>query len=109
MPTQLTDEFGLAQARMHIRLDPDDSSPLVQLYLQAAIDRVEQYIQAPMPRNLADPGQPEVIGIPPSLKAAALLFLGDLWENRESSLEHKMIENPAAIALMAPYRTKLGV
>jgi hypothetical protein len=109
MATPLTDDFGLTQARLHIRLDTDDSNPLVQLYIEAAIDRVEQYIQAPMSRNLADEGQPEVVGIPPSLKAAALLFLGDLWENRESSLEHKMIENPAAIALMAPYRTKLGV
>ncbi|WP_211475071.1 head-tail connector protein [Collimonas humicola] len=109
MATPLTDDFGLTQARAHLRTDPDDEDPMIALYMQAAMDRVEQHIQAPLLRNLADAGAPEVIGIPFSLKAAVLLFLGDLWENREASLDHKMIENHAATALMAPYRTKLGV
>ncbi|AMP15493.1 head-tail connector protein [Collimonas pratensis] len=109
MATPLTDKFGLAQARAHLRLDPDDDDPMIALYMEAAVDRVEQHIQAPLGRNVADVGAQEDVGIPPSLKAAVLLFLGDFWENREASFDHKMIENRAAEALMAPYRTNLGV
>jgi hypothetical protein len=105
----LTDDVGLAQARKHLRLDPDDTDAMVELYLQAAMDRVEQYIQAPLLRNVAAAGQPESVAIPFSLKAAVLLYLGDLWENREASVDHKLEENRAAVALMAPFRTQLGV
>jgi hypothetical protein len=109
MATPLTDDFGLTLARAHLKLDPDDADPMIAFYMQAAIGRVEQYIQAPLPRNLADAGAPDEIGIPFDLKAAVLLFLGDLWANREASFEHKIIENRAANDLMVPFRTKWGV
>jgi len=36
MATPLPDDFGLTQARAHLRLDPDDADPMVALYMQAA-------------------------------------------------------------------------
>ncbi|MFJ9451504.1 head-tail connector protein [Herbaspirillum sp. NPDC101397] len=105
----MTDDFGLVQARAHLRLDSDDTDPMIELFMSAAIDRVEQYIGAPLMRNMAAPEQPEDPGIPFSLKAAVLLFLGDLWENREASTDALLYANASALQLMRPYRVEMGV
>jgi len=109
MLTPLTDAFGLDQARRHLRLDPDDDDPMIEDCMRAAIDRVEQFIEARLYRNMAQSDQAECIDIPPCLKAAALLYLGDLWENREAATEVKLEENPAVMNLMRPFRENWGV
>ena len=45
--------------------------------------------------------------VPSSLKSAILLTLGDLYENRESSMPSGIVENPAVQRLIDPYRLSL--
>lgn len=43
-------------------------------------------------------------GVPKSIKQAILLYIGDLWENREAQAETLLTENRTVLALLAPYR-----
>ena len=47
--------------------------------------------------------------IPPGVKAAMLLIIGDLYEHREAQVTTSINENPAAKALLQPYRVSMGV
>lgn len=47
--------------------------------------------------------------LPSSVKSAILLFLTDMYENRAAQQEVKIEENMAAMRLLWPHRTNLGV
>jgi len=42
--------------------------------------------------------------VPASIKAAILLMVGDLYINREAKISNKLVMNPTAAMLLAPYR-----
>lgn len=89
--------ISLSEAKEHLKVENSDEDALIQLYINAAIDYIGNFL------NL------ENYPYAASLKAAALLIVGDLYENREAGVEKEIKPNPAVINLMFPYREGLGV
>lgn len=95
----------LDEAKKHLRADPSgDDDTLITLYIEAAEDYIRNYLNAEIPGDEHSP--PEY---PAAIKAAALLLIGGMYENRESHGEKDIKENPAVTSLLHPYREGLGV
>ncbi len=104
----------LATVKMHLRVDSTEEDALISVYMAAAEDYIENYIDGPIPlipepADYAEEAEwPETVY--PSVVAAFLLLVGDLYENRESQIIDSTIkDNPAVQRLLYPYRLKLGV
>lgn len=94
----------LDEAKRHLRLELDDDSQdgHLQLIVDAAIDAVQQFLDDPEPYDSS--------GAPPSVKAAALLIVGDLFNNREGQFVGMVpVRNQTVSNLLWPYRKGLGV
>lgn len=52
-------------------------------------------------------GYADADSVPAALKAAILLIVGDLYANREASIDAKMVENRAVTRLLFPYKRVL--
>ena len=92
----------LAEAKLHLRAStyvdsPDPEDTLITLYMNAADDHIRNYLDR------------EIIPNKSAIKAAALLIIADLYENREGAGEKEIKENPAVVRLLFPYRRNLGV
>ena len=84
--------FTLVEAKEHLRVDHNDDDALIEVYSDAAVGRVLQYCNI----NLV----PDSPGATAAFKAAALLALGELYQNREPILtDGSPISN-----LINPYR-----
>lgn len=133
--TQATDEpVTLAEAKLHLRADGDDSDTLITALITAAREVVERqtgYALAaasyewtpegdrtgPMPilpgTVTSELGVYPILfttvpgPVPAALKAAILLVVGDLFANREANTEKPLAENPAVQNLMFPFRRVL--
>jgi len=103
---------------MHLRAD-DDSTEMVQLYLDAAEEQAAEYLNRRFYANeetLAVAVLDGSAGLDPmlinnSIKAACLLILGHLYEHRED-----VVLNASAAAiplgsrsLLLPYRVGMGI
>lgn len=106
----VTDE----QARAHLRVDADED---ISLYLGAAEDAVRAFLGRnvyPDASALADAVLDGSAGEAPmvankAIMAATLLFLGDLYRDRENSREGSQSAVPTgAYSLLQPYRIGLG-
>lgn len=85
----------LEEAKQHLRVDDDDSNTLIEAYADAAVLSVLNYCD----RKLVPQGAE------PAFKAAALLMLGDLYNNRESVVAGQSFAvSPTIGALLGPYR-----
>lgn len=89
--------ISLSEAKSHLRVDQSDEDTLIQAYVDAAIDYIGNFL------NCANYPQAA------SIKAAALLIVGDLYENREGAGEKEIKKNPAVENLLYPYRVRLGI
>jgi len=92
----------LAEAKLHLRAStyvdsPDPEDTLINLYIAAADDYIRNFLDR------------EIIPSKSAIKAAALLIVADLYENREGAGEKEIKENPAVMRLLFPYRRNLGV
>lgn len=99
----------LPEIKTHLRLDADESAEdaLLESLNEAAHDYASQYLGRPLPW-LDDDGLPVVV--PPSVRAAILLIVGDLYENREGRYVGVSVEaNPAVTNMLHFYRVGLGV
>lgn len=95
----MTAIVSLEEARAHVRAEGQEDDAMLQIYIDAAIDRVIQFIGRPIPESE-----------PAGIKAAVLLYVGDLYEHREAQVAGNPITaNPTADALLWPYRTGLGI
>ncbi len=82
----------LQQAKQHLRVDHSDEDDLIQTYIDAAEDWIAKRCG-------------EFEELPKSLVAATLLFVGDLYENREIQFTSiKMSTSKTMETLVAPYR-----
>ena len=81
---------SLSEAKSHLRVDQSDEDTLIQVYIDAAIDYVGNYL------NCSNYPQSA------SIKAAVLLLVGDLYENRESASDIEIIRNPTVDNLLFP-------
>lgn len=92
----------LAEAKAHLRVIGNDDDTQIQLYLDAAERHAADFIKRTIPWN--DGAVPPVdVEVPAPVKAAILLILGDLFENREGA-GGDYERNPAVHALLWPYR-----
>jgi|SRR5690554_2286595 len=100
----------LEEMKTHLRLslDPDSEiDPQLEDLEAAAVDYASQYLGRPLPW-LDDDGLPVVV--PPSVRAALLLIIGDLYEHREGQIVGEtIVDNPAVERLLHFYRVGLGV
>jgi len=89
--TQTGPLFTLEEAKQHLRVDHSDDDVLISAYSDAAVARVLQHCGIPL---VPDGAVPEA-----AFKVAALLVLGDIYANRETSTLSR-----AVLSLVDPYR-----
>lgn len=88
--------FDLAQAKAHLRVDHSDDDALIETYSDAAVAKVLQYCNI---------GTVPAGAIPEaSFRAAALLTLGDLYDNRAPVLGGTVTLTRTVTDLVDPYR-----
>lgn len=97
----------LDTVKKHLKLDPSDmdEDTLLTLYMQAAEQHIMNYIDGDIPGSSDSPQEP----VPFPLKAAQLLIIGDMYENRQGASDVEIKPNPAVTNLLYPYRQNLGV
>ena len=110
--------ISLEEAKKHLRVLHNHEDPLIQSFIDAAVDNVAMYIDRDLDGYDLMPFETELVNsvptltVPPRLKpslyAAALLICGDLYKNRESQTTNELKLNPTLERLMEPYR-KMGV
>ena len=86
----------LTETKLHLRVDDDDEDALIQSLMDTAAAACADYLNMPA----AD----LVVAVPAPVKSAALLLVGDLYQNRESQGERPYNKNPTFEALLNPYR-----
>lgn len=99
----------LEQAKQHLRLatDTSDEDAMVEMLIKTALRAVRDYIDRPFTDDVCkDEENPSELA--PPLRYAALLILGDLYENREAQQTTTLNINVTCQNLMNPYR-KWGV
>ncbi|WP_434619207.1 head-tail connector protein [Azospirillum sp. B2RO_4] len=92
----------LEEAKAHLRVDGADEDADIALKLAAAEDAAVQHLSRPVPWTDADGAE---VPVPPSVKVAILLILGDLYAVREGAIigaTHTM--NPTVDRLLGAYR-----
>ena len=85
----------LPEVKLHCRIDHAEDDALLSAMIDAAVASVGDYINAPEPLDATAPAP---------VKAAALLLVGALYEQRESQGDRPYNKNPTFEALLNPYR-----
>jgi uncharacterized phage protein (predicted DNA packaging) len=85
----------LDEIKAHLRIAGNDEDTLLNVYSGAAAE----YVNAFTRRDWAT-----VTDIPASVTAAALLLIGDLYENREAQGSAALHENRTVDRLLWPHR-----
>ena len=84
----------LDEAKLHMRVDHDAEDEYIEGLILAAETHIGMYLGDDLP----DP-------MPAPVKAAVLLLVGDLFENRERQGDRTLTEGTAYALLLAPYRS----
>lgn len=84
----------IAEAKQHLRVLHDLEDDLIQIYLDAALGHVAEYLGDDLP----DP-------MPSAIQAAVLLLTGDLYLFRERQADRYLFESTAFQLLLGPYRS----
>lgn len=97
----------LDEIKAHLRLDGNEEDAQLTLLSDAAEDYATQYLGRSLPW-LDDKGAP--VPVPASVRAALLLVIGDLYENREGAFVGvSRVDNPTVERLLHFHRVGLGV
>ena len=99
----MSDYIELPEVKIHLRVLHARDDSYIELLTKAAFENIENFIDRPLVELKDDTGE-----IPSSLKAAALLIVGDLYSNRSNVVGTIVAVNPTTERLMLPYR-KMGV
>lgn len=83
----------LADVKLHCRIDTNDEDALLGALITASTTAVANELGVTSGRHRRAP-----------IKAAALLLVGDLYENREAQTDRQLFRNQAFDRLLAPYR-----
>lgn len=81
------------EARQHLRIDHDDEDELLQAYLDAAEASIADFLGTELPTPMPAP-----------VRAAILLRVADLYENREAQTDRPLHGNKTFERLLQPYR-----
>ena len=84
----------LADVKLHCRIDHDDEDSLLGALIATATTAVADYLNVTTVDSTAAA----------PVKSAALLLVGNLYENRESMSDRPYSKNPTFEALLNPYR-----
>lgn len=95
---------SLDLVRTHLRISTEQEDTLLAVYIAAAGDYIRNFLNQAIP-GLDDSPQ----DVPSAIISACLLFVGDLYANREAQSETVLTENKAAINLLYPYRINIGI
>lgn len=105
---------SLTLTKKHLRVLHDDDNEVIEAYLAAAENIVQEYVDRAIYGSVDDSpaGAPPsdddgtAIEVQPAITAAILLLVGDMYERRESNVwETDMATLPRPVrALLAPYR-----
>ena len=109
--------LDLATAKLHLRVSDSSEDTLIGLYLSAATDAAQQYLNrtvyAEVTALAAGIAAGDLTGIltNASIEAAILLMTGHLYASREDvAVGVSVTQLPSGShALLNPYRTGLGV
>lgn len=101
--------ISIIEAKQHLRLDTDtgEEDELIEMLIKTALRAVKDYIDRPFTDDVCKDDDDNT-KIAPPLRYAALLMLGDLYENREAQQWQALSINMTCQNLMNPYR-KMGV
>lgn len=88
----------LLEAKNHLRVTDNQENDLINIYIAAAEDYIGKFLN--------DEDYPNAF----SIKAAALLIIGDLYQNREAQIVGTIVsDNPTVQRLLYPYRQGIGI
>ena len=93
----------LTEIKNHLRVDQSVEDDLIQLYSDAAEDSIRNYLNRDIPGENDSP-----VAVPAAIRSAILLYIGDLYHNREAKTDKSLYENQTAINLIQPYRVGMG-
>ena len=101
--------ISLAEAKQHLRLQEDsgEEDAYIEMLIKTALRHVKDYIDRPFTDPVCQDEDNDTLLAAP-LRYAALLILGDLYENREAQQGMTLNINMTCQNLMNPYR-KWGV
>ena len=86
----------LEEVKRHCRIDHNDEDALLLALIDTAIAACADFLNMPAAAL--------VVAVPAPVKSAALLLVGNLYENRESMGDRPYSKNPTFEALLNPYR-----
>jgi hypothetical protein len=84
----------VAEAKQHLRVMHTLEDGMIQLYLDAALAHVAEYLGDDLPDPMPEP-----------IQAAVLLLTADLYVNRERQADRILHESTAYALLLNPYRS----
>ena len=87
----------LAETKTHLRVDTTDEDTHIEALIEAATTSVADFLD--MARE-----DMELVPLPAPVRAAILLRVGDLYENREAQSDRPIVGNPTFERLLSPYR-----
>jgi hypothetical protein len=105
----MTDIVTLSEVKSHLRIAFTSDDSLLAIYMGAAQEYITNFLNQEIP-GLSD----SPVFVPYSIRSAALLIIGDLYENREGAVMvlsggAGIIPNPAVNNLLYPYRVEIGI
>lgn len=87
----------LSEAKLHLRVTSTSEDSLITLYIEAAQEYIQNFLNRPSVPYTA------------SVRSAALLIIGDLYEHRQANLDMQSYVNPTVMNLLYPYREEIGI
>lgn len=95
----------LAEAKAHCRVTNANEDGLITMYIKAAGEYIESYINRSIPGAGESPDE-----IPFMIKAAALMLIEDFYDNRTAQIVGTTsMDNPAVNRMIYPFRVKIGI
>lgn len=91
----MTPLITLPEIKEHLRIFGAEEDTLLSTYAEAAGEYVCSFTGKDWPAE---------VDVPTSIKAAMLLIIGDLYENREAQMPTALHANKAVERLLWPYR-----
>lgn len=86
----------LTETKLHIRVDGTDDDTLIEGMIDAATQATADYLGLDL-SQLTGP-------LPAPIRAAALMLVADLYDNREAQADRAYHANPTYERLLNPYR-----
>ena len=89
--------LNIDDVKLHLRVDGYDEDDLIEALMTAATAATANYLDLPLEQMTTT--------VPSPIKAATLLLVADLYENRSAQTERPLHHNEAYERLLQPYRT----